>query len=170
MKKYIYLSVIFIFIGLFIASPYILDYWQWKSALKAVGAGLSVTEGIKKNTIATCSCSNVTCTTCTGAGMCTTALPPCVDSQSVTVVLSAGGMKCISGYLVNLAQGTILQGAQNAIIGGTLCNSLKVVSSENGCLGCGSMALINNPKVYAFKNKMKEIINFIIAGKRESKK
>jgi hypothetical protein len=54
------------------------------------------------------------------------------------------------------------QGAQNIILGGTTCTNLAVVASENGCVGCG--ASINNPKVYAFKNKMKEIIDFIIAG------
>lgn len=168
MKKYSVLFIILLIIGFF-ALPYILDYWQWKSALNAAGAGLSVTEGIKKSIIATCSCSNVTCTTCTGASiMCSSALPPCVTSQSMTVIMSAGGMACKTGYLLSLAQGLILQGAQNVIIGGTTCTNLQVVASENGCLGC--MASINNPKVYAFKNKMKGIIDFIIAGKKESKK
>ena len=84
----------------------------------------------------------------------------------MTVIISAGGMACKTGYLLNLAQGLMLQSAQNVIIGGTTCTNLQVVASENGCLGC--MASINNSKVYAFKNKMKDIINFIIAGNKNN--
>jgi hypothetical protein len=169
MKKYSTIFIILLFIGLF-ASPYILDYWQWKGALNATGAGLSVTEGFKSSVITNCVCSPpiAACASCMGGAMCSSVLTPsavtCPMYQSVSVTMSAGGMKCTTGYLLTLVQGSLLQGAQNSIIGGTTCTNLQVVASEKGCLGC--TASINNPKVYAFKNKMKEIIDFIIAGSK----
>jgi len=162
MNKIIYFTLILLIFGLFIASPYALDRWQMKSALEASG-GMPVYEGVKSSTIAECVCANQYCASCTGQGSaCTMAAPPCTTFQSMTVTTSAGGMPCKNGYLLNQAQGNILRGAQNAIIGGTICTNLSVVASEMGCLGC--TAKINNSKIYYAKNKVKSFFNFIIAG------
>ncbi len=177
MKKIYYLLGILIFLGLFIASPYILDYWQFKSASKAAIAtgGIAVYEGVKYPTPMQCipDCCDVSgCKCCTGlqkSGVCLAALamakiaaPVCLGHELV-VKTSAGGVPCPTGYFVDIMQNSILMGAQNAIIGGTTCIDLKVVASEVGCIGCTSA--INSPKVYAFKNKLKSIIDtYIIAG------
>ena len=90
--------------------------------------------------------------------------PACIDYE-MRVTQSAGGQKCATGYILTPVQYGIASGAKNLILGGTICTSLSVIASENGCLGC--TAMINNPKVYAFKNKLKSFTYFIIAGFRD---
>lgn len=169
MKKYIYLLIIFIFVGLFIASPYIIDYWQYKSALEAAG-GMSVFEGIKKSNMQQCKgdCKIFGIPFCCSGNYgasCGASMPPACIDYEMQVTQSAGGQKCATGYLLMPDQYGMAQGAQNIILGGTTCTNLAVVASENGCVGCAA-ASINNPKVYAFKNKMKKIVDFIIAGSK----
>lgn len=160
MKKILYLSAI-IFIGFFIASPRILDYWQNKTVSEAAG-GFSCTEGFVNPILTPCVVSCYPAQTCcTGGTLCSMATAPACLEQNLSGT-SAGGQTCGANYLLSAAQAAIVQGAKNVIIGGTTMTSLSVVASENGCVGCA--ASINNPKVYAFKNKMKKIVDFIIAG------
>ena len=164
MKKILYLLLFLSIIAFFIASPYILDVLQRKGALEAAG-GFSCTEGFTTPILTPCVVSCYpTETCCTGGTLCIMATAPTCLEQNLSG-MSAGGQTCGANYLLSAAQAAIVNGSQNVIIGGTTMTSLSVVASEKGCLGCS--ALINNPKVYAFKNKMKEIINFIIAGKRD---
>ena len=155
-----------IFLGLFVASPYILDYLQYKSALEAAG-GMPVYEGATSNTTTQCqgSCTvsgvDTCCTsdnlTCFGNSI----APACIDYE-LTVDESAGGQTC-PAYFLTPEQQPIVDGAENVIIAGTLCTKLSIVASENGCKGC--RAIINNSKVYAYKNKIKAFFDtFIIAG------
>ena len=176
MKKIIYIFGVLIFLGLFISSPYILDYWQFKSAFKAAEAtgGISIYEGMLSPTPQQCipdCCGPQSCVCCTGpqkSGVCMSAMamgkisaPTCLGYEFV-VTQSAGGQTCKTGYFVDVSQNNILMGAENGIIGGTTCIDLKVVASETGCLGC--TAAINSPKIYVYKNKMKAFLNYIIAG------
>ena len=167
MKKLIYLSSVLIFLGLFVASPYILDYLQYKSALEAAG-GMSVYEGATSVTATKCrgdcnvngvdTCCNSDNFTCFGNSI----APACLDYE-LTVDESAGGQKCDMGYFLTVEQQPMVEGAENVIVAGTICTKLSIVASEKGCLGC--TAAINSSKVYAFKNKIKAFLStFIIAG------
>ena len=165
-KKYTFTISFALFLVLFFASPYILDIWQWKSALNAVGSP-AVYEGYTAAQVQQC---KVSCypleNCCTGnTPFCFTSsqAPACVDF-GIVVSASAGGQVCPTGYLIDPVQNSIVNGSSNVIIGGTACDSLDFVASEKGCFGC--TAAINSPKVYAYKNKMKDVINFIIAGKK----
>jgi|GEM_PF-1610428 len=164
MKKILYLLLFLSIIALFIASPYILDGLQRKSALEAAG-GFSCTEGFVNPILTLCVVSCYPAESCcTGGTLCSMAIPPVCSEQDLSGS-SAGGQSCGADYLLTAAQAAIVEGSQNVIIGGTTMTSLDVVASDNGCVGC--TASINNPKIYAFKNRMKEIINdFIIAGKK----
>lgn len=166
MRKFIYLLGILMFIGLFIASPYILDYWQNQSALEAAG-GMAVFEGALKTKFTQCEVCTPYPVCCKSSELCA-ATPPLngCSEQQITVLQSAGGQKCPNGYIVSAAQAAIAQGAQNVILGGTTCLTIQVLASEKGCIGC--MAAINNEKVYYVKNKIKSLIDkYIIAGFRD---
>jgi len=168
MKKIIVLLSVVLFLGLFLASPYIFDYWQNKSALEAAG-GMSVYEGILASQMQKCkgSCTVNGVDTCCrgdygeGCFVKPSIAPACLDYEML-VTKSAGGQKCATGYVLTPAQYAIANGAKNIILGGTVCTNLSVIASENGCLGC--TAMVNDNKVYAFKNKLKAFSDFIIAG------
>jgi len=163
-KKYIVIAFLIIVVSI-IASPYILDYWQYKSAsnsVRASGGSIAVYEGGLQNQLIQCEACKPYPTCCTGATNCIASIPPlCLDSD-MQVTQSAGGQLCPTGYLINPAQQVLLEGSKNFIIGGTICTKLQVVATNAGCLGC--TAAINDPKVYAYKNKVKSLVDkYIIA-------
>ena len=161
MKTYIYLLSIVLFFVLFFSSPYILDSWQRKSVLEAAG-GLPCTEGFVTPILTPCVVSCYPAQTCcTGGTLCTLATAPTCLEQDLSG-MSAGGQSCGADYLLTVDQVAIVQGSKNVIIGGTTMNSLSIVASDNGCLGC--TAVINSKKFYAFKNTVKSLVDFIVAG------
>ena len=168
-KKYYFIIGFILFIALFFASPYILDVWQWKSALNAA-SGMPIYEGVIGHSTLKCwpSCPSESGPKCCQGQtpLCFEfSLPPaCVDFDMI-VAVSAGGVPCPSGYLFDPATVTMVQGSSNIILAGTTCNALAIIASEKGCIGC--TAMINNDKVYLVKNKIKRITNFIIAGFRD---
>jgi hypothetical protein len=167
-KKYIVITLLII-TTFFIASPYVLDYWQYKSAFNSVrasGGSIAVYEGGLQNQLIQCEACKPYPTCCTGATNCLGSIPPaCVDSD-MQVTQSAGGQLCPTGYLINPAQQALLKGSKNFIIGGTICTKLQVVATETGCIGC--TAAINSPAVYAYKNKVKSLVDeYIIAVFKE---
>ena len=165
-KKYYFVIGFTLLLTAFFASPYILDAWQWKGVLSAVGSP-PIYEGITGHQTQKCQTSCYPAASCCvgNVSLCSTSeAPACVDF-GMTVIASAGGQPCKTGYLLNPTQVSMVQGSNNIILAGTVCNDLSLVASGKGCIGCTSA--INNPKVYAYKNAVKRIINFIIAGKKD---
>jgi len=165
MKKILYLLLFSV--ALFIVSPYVLDYWQKKSALEAAGS-FPCYEGFNSPVLTKCqvSCQPAN-TCCSGGALCSNAIAPACTEQNLSGA-SAGGQSCGANYLLSAAQAEIVEGSQSVIFGGTTMTSLSVVASTKGCLGC--TAAISGGKIYAFKNKIKSVVDFIIAGKKEEKK
>src|SRR3989338_10356041 len=143
-KKIILIFGISLFLGLFVASSHLLDFWQNKSALEAAG-GFPCTEGFVSPIVTPCVTSCYPAgSCCVGNGICSMAIPPACLEQNLTGA-SAGGQSCGANYLLSVQQVPFAQGAQNLILGGTTMATLTVVATEKGCIGCS--ALINNSKV-----------------------
>jgi hypothetical protein len=130
LAKVYLLTVVLVCLGyLGLKAPGVYYMLQAKQVIAA--GGFPQQFGLVNAVVSPCSCSNPTCTSCTGNGLCSMALAPCTTYNDVMGTQAGGDgndilMTVIATNMIGLSSGG------QVIAGGTSNTMLQVSASKSG--------------------------------------